>query len=123
MAKTSDNPRSKRTQLPNPRVTPRYAGVATFCRFPRLEDVEPANTPVDWVVYGVPFDAGVTYRPGARFAPRAIRTESQYVKPYHLGHGINVAEALSIADGGDAPVLPFDIEKNAQGVCEFAQQL
>ncbi|HWB20419.1 MAG TPA: arginase family protein, partial [Phycisphaerales bacterium] len=120
MAKASGN---MRTQMPNPRRTPRYAGLTTFCRFPRLEDVAKEHRPVDWVVYGVPFDSGVTYRPGARFGPRAIRTESQYVKPYHLEHDVNVAEVLSVADGGDSPVLPYDVEANAKCVCEFAQQL
>ena len=47
------------------------AGIATFCRYPRLEDVTAANKPVDWAIYGVPFDSGITYRPGARFGPRA----------------------------------------------------
>src|SRR5688572_728021 len=102
----------KKTILPNARKTPRFAGVSTFCRLPRIEDVAAENAPVDWAVYGVPFDSGVTYRPGARFGPRAIRDESQYVKPYSVEHGINVAEWLSIADAGDAPVRPFSCEEN-----------
>ena len=64
---------SPRTQLPDPRVSPRFAGMVTFCRYPRLEDVAPENRPIDWAVYGYPFDGGVTYRPGARFGPRAVR--------------------------------------------------
>ncbi|MCA9295669.1 MAG: arginase family protein, partial [Phycisphaerales bacterium] len=73
-----------RTVLPNARHTPRFAGISTFCRFPRIEDVDAMHTPVDWALYGIPFDGGVTYRPGAKFGPRAIRDASQYVKPYHL---------------------------------------
>ena len=42
---------------------PRYAGIATFARLPRLEEVPKA----DVSIVGVPFDSGVSYRPGARF--------------------------------------------------------
>lgn len=112
-----------RTILPNSRVTPRFAGVATFCRFPRLEDVQPAQRPVDWALYGVPFDSGVTYRSGARFGPRAIRAESQYVKPYHVEHELMLTEVLSLADAGDSPVAPFDLRANAEVVAKFASSL
>lgn len=117
------NPRRSRTVLPDPRRTPRFAGIATFCRFPRLEDVPPANRPVDWAIYGVPFDSGTTYRSGARFGPRAIRAESQYVKPYHLEHDLTLTDILSIADAGDSPVAPYDLERNAKIVAEFASTL
>ena len=112
-----------RTTLPNPRQFPRYAGVATFCRFPRLEDVPPSQQPVDWAAYGIPFDQGVTYRPGARFGPRAVRDESQYIKPVHLEYGLNIAQILSMADGGDAPVQAFDQKGTLDAACEFARQL
>jgi len=106
--------------LPDARKSPRFAGIATFCRYPRLEDVAPENRPVDWAIYGAPFDGGVTYRPGARFGPRAIREESQYVKRYSIEHGVDVCDALSIADAGDAPVSPYDSEKNAKSQADFA---
>lgn len=116
-------PRPPRTILPNSRITPRFAGIATFGRYPRIEDVQPAQSPVDWAIFGVPFDAGVTYRPGARFGPRAIRAESQYLKPFHLEHRLMLTDLLSIADAGDAPVVPFDIENNASLVADFASRL
>lgn len=111
------------TTLVDSRVNPRFAGLCTFCRWPRLADVVAEHRPVDWVVYGVPFDGGVTYRPGARFGPRAIREASQYVKPFHLEFGVNVAERLSLADGGDAPVKPFDVRDTADAVAAFATGL
>lgn len=111
------------TTLVDSRVNPRFAGICTFCRWPRLADVVAEHRPVDWVAYGVPFDGGVTYRPGARFGPRAIREASQYVKPFHLEFGVNVAERLSLADGGDAPVKPFDVRDTAEAVAAFATGL
>ena len=48
---------------------PRYAEPSTFARLPRLDEVSRA----DVTVMGVPFDSGVSYRPGARFGPGHIR--------------------------------------------------
>jgi len=111
---------SHRTDLPDARVSPRFAGVATFCRFPRLEDVARENRPVDWALYGVPYDGGVTYRPGARFGPRAIREASQYMKPANLALGVNLAETFSMADAGDAPVRPYSCRETLDAAADFA---
>jgi agmatinase len=112
-----------RTVLPDARQSPRFAGISTFCRYPRLVDVLPENLPLDWAIYGVPFDAGVTYRPGARFGPRAIRDASQYVKRYHLEHRIDVCDSLSIADAGDAPIRPFSLREMVEAQHAFAHSL
>lgn len=112
-----------KTVLPNARVSPRFAGISTFCRYPRLEDVAPENRPLDWALYGVPFDGGVTYRPGARFGPRAIRDASQYVKRYHLTHDIDICDTLSLADAGDSPVAPYSCEANTHAQRDFAAPL
>jgi agmatinase len=116
-------PQHRSTLLPDPRQSPRFAGITTFCRYPLLEQVKPEQRPVDWAIYGVPFDAGVTYRPGARFGPRAIREESQYVKRYSIEHAIDVPSVLSIADAGDAPIRPFALKATLDGVAEFANGL
>ncbi len=118
----NDSPRP-RTTLPDARKTPRFAGVPTFCRYPLLSEVTADQLPVDWAIYGVPFDSAVTYRPGARFGPRAIRAESQYVKPYHIEHDLTLTDVLSLADAGDAPVRPYDCKENAGVVAEFAASL
>lgn len=121
---TSTVPKASfRTMLPDARISPRFAGVATFGRFPRIEDVTTAQQPVDWALYGVPFDGGVTYRPGARFGPRAIREASQYLKPAHLEHGVNLIERLSLADAGDAPILPYSTQKTIDAVVNFAKAI
>jgi agmatinase len=88
-----------------------------------LSTVLAENTPVDWAIYGAPYDGGVTFRPGTRFGPRAVRDASQYIKPFHLDHGVNVAETLSIADAGDAPVRPYDTKETLDLVVEFARQV
>ncbi len=109
-----------RTVLPNARVLPRFAGVSTFCRVPLIDAVAAENKPVDWALYGIPFDGGVTYRPGARFGPRAIRDASVYTRPVHLEHKVNIAEVLSIADAGDAPVKPYSCKDTFDAARVFA---
>lgn len=112
------------TRLPDPRRTPRFAGVSTFCRYPLLDALAPADVgALDWLIYGAPHDTGVTFRPGARFAPRAIRDASQYVKRYHIVHGVDVCDALSLADAGDAPVNPYDLPACIQGIAQWAGAL
>ncbi len=112
-----------RTTFPDGRQQPRFAGVATFCRFPLIDSAPATRSTVDWAVYGVPFDGGVTYRPGARFGPRAIRDASQYIKPFHLAHGVDIAEVLSLVDAGDAPVRPYSCKETLDAVCAFAADL
>ncbi|MCX2951956.1 agmatinase [Lentzea sp. NEAU-D7] len=84
---------------------PRYAGPATFARLPRLDQVAHA----DVAVVGVPFDTGVSYRPGARFAPAAVREASRLLRPYNPGLDVSPFERLQVVDGGDIAVNPFHI--------------
>ncbi|MEB4613356.1 agmatinase [Leucobacter sp. M11] len=86
-------------------LVPRYAGWLSFARLPRIEDVARH----DISVLGVPFDAGVTYRPGARFGPEAIRQASRLLKPYNPAQDTNPYADLQIVDAGDVSANPFDI--------------
>jgi agmatinase len=83
-------------------------GVTPFFRLP-LVDVEAAAPYVDLdaVVIGVPWDAGTTYRPGARFAPYEIRRVSALVQGFHPTHKVAVFDVLRAADGGNVAVPPF----------------
>lgn len=112
-----------KTVLPSGRVQPRFAGISTFLRVPHIDDVAPANRPIDWAIYGIPSDAGVTFRPGARFGPRAVRAASQYIKPYLIEQAINLAEKLSLADAGDSPVSPYSCKQTADDAAAFASKL
>ena len=85
---------------------PRFADIKTFMRLPNVKTTED----VDYAVIGVPFDTGVTYRPGQRFAPSAIRDISSLVKPYNVPQDVNVVDVLSGVDYGDISVNPGFIE-------------
>jgi agmatinase len=85
--------------------SPRYAGLATFARLPRIEDVEHA----DIAVVGIPFDSGVSYRPGARFGPAHVREASRLLRPYNPAQDVSPFAVQQVVDAGDIAVNPFDI--------------
>jgi agmatinase len=85
---------------------PDYAGLLTFGGMPYTQD--PAELAgVDVAIVGAPMDELVSDRPGARFAPRAIRAASCPPGP-HLEAKVDAFAALRVVDFGDAPVLPAD---------------
>jgi agmatinase len=86
-------------------VVPRFAGLRTFARLPRAEDV-PA---VDVALLGAPFDGGTTYRSGSRFGPAGVREASLGLRSYNPDLGIAPFDAVQVADAGDAAVNPVDI--------------
>jgi agmatinase len=90
---------------PDARRIPRFAGPATFARLPHLEEVELAAV----AILGVPFDSGVSYRPGARFGPSAIRAGSKLLRPYHPFLEVQPWDVHQVADAGDVATSPFSI--------------
>jgi agmatinase len=89
------------------RQVPRFAGPATFARLPTLE----AMGQCDVAILGIPFDSGVTYRPGARFGPSAIRQGSRLLRGYHPGLDVEPFFLQQVVDAGDVACTPFDIEE------------
>lgn len=94
------------------RQVPRFAGVPTFLRLPTHDD--PAD--VDVLICGAPFDGGTTYRPGARFGPRAIREASALTRGYNPTHGFDLFDKLRCADGGDVVCVPMSVERSLQAI-------
>jgi len=86
---------------------PRFAGPATFARLPRIDEV----TDVDVAVVGVPFDAGVSYRPGARFGPSHVRESSRLLRPFNPAADVEPFARQQVVDAGDMVANPFDIEE------------
>jgi len=90
---------------PDARRTPRFASPDTFARLPRFDQVERAAV----AILGVPFDSGVSYRPGARFGPAAVRAGSKLLRPYHPFLEVQPWNVHQVADAGDAAANPFSI--------------
>jgi len=90
-----------------------YSGVPTFMRQTPTRDLRG----VDVAIVGVPFDSGATsFRGGTRFGPRKIREASLALWGHHPIHGVAPAEALTIADYGDAAIEMASIEKTMANI-------
>ena len=94
-----------------------YGGALSFLRRKYTRDL----SGVDVAVSGIPFDNAVTYRPGCRLGPRAIRAASvQLQELKSFPHGIDPFEKLSVVDYGDClldPHHPTTITPAIQGHC------
>ena len=86
---------------------PRFAGFTTFARLPRIDQV----ASYDVAVVGVPFDSGVSYRPGARFGPNAIREASRLLRPYDPANETSPFYTQQVVDAGDIGCNPFNIHE------------
>lgn len=108
---------------------PRYSGIATFFKAPYVDMHEDpaALTKVDIGVLGVPFDGGVTSRPGTRLGPREVRNQSATnVRRVNQATGCQPFDmGLVVADVGDAYVgRPFELnESHAQIQAHVARLL
>src|SRR5215211_741547 len=102
-SETTTNSRARpRYRRESSTEAPRFTGPRTFMRLPYVR----TTTDVDAAIVGVPTDDAVSYRSGARFGPEAIRSVSVLLRPYDPELDIDVSEALSAVDYGDAPTVP-----------------
>jgi agmatinase len=83
-------------------------GQIPFFRLPLSPRGAPRPSGTRAVLLGVPYDAGTTYRPGARFAPFEVRRVSALVQGWHPVHRVAVFERLAAVDGGNVVFPPFD---------------
>jgi agmatinase len=105
-------------QVDNTQV-PRFAGPSTFAQLPRIDEVGSA----DIAVVGIPFDAGVSYRPGARFGPAHIRAASKLLRPYNPAVDLSPFGLQQVADAGDISANPFSLEEAVTGIERAARSL
>ncbi|MFE5700786.1 agmatinase [Rhodococcus koreensis] len=105
---------------------PRFAAPGTFALLPRPDEV----SNIDVAVVGVPFDAGVSYRPGARFGPAHIRASSRLLRPFNPEADAWPFLGQQVVDVGDIAANPYElttaidmIEAGARGVLERSSKL
>jgi agmatinase len=108
-------------------IEPTYGGALSFMR--RRYSRELAG--IDVAVWGIPFDAATTNRPGARFGPQAIRRASAILDgdPQHP-FGIDPFATLAVIDYGDCAFdfgrpteIAGAIERQAAAIIGGAAQL
>lgn len=104
----------------DPMTAPRYSEIPTFMRAPYIQN--PAE--VDIAMIGVPFDGGVTNRPGARHGPREIRNQSSLMRGIHHVTRTNPYELCRIGDLGDVsfPRI-YELEGTLADIAEYYRQV
>ncbi|CAK7910170.1 guanidinobutyrase [[Candida] anglica] len=89
-----------------------FQGINTFAHLDHHQCLVDPDTRYDIALIGVPFDTATSYRPGARFGPRAIRSASQRqhsLRGYNHRAKFNpYASWATVVDCGDIPVTPMD---------------
>jgi guanidinopropionase len=108
-------------------TAPRYTGIASFMRSAIVTEqaaLEHHFADGGICMFGVPFDGGVTNRPGARHGPREVRNASSLMRAVHPTSRINVFESCAIADAGDVPFRePFVTRSCHDDTQAFASKL
>ena len=101
-------------------MIPRFAGIPSFLRLPVHDD--PDSVPaVDVLLCGVPFDGGTSFRPGARFGPRAVREASALARPFSAALGVDIYDELRVADGGDVAFAAQDLSVALSAIAARAE--
>jgi agmatinase len=106
-----------------------YGPDVTFAGVERCDLDDPSSfAGADVVIIGAPYDAGTSYRAGARFGPKMIRTTDylpQDSSRPHLALRVDPLQDLRVLDAGDVEMpgvegrLPLDaLEKAVQVVAE-----
>ncbi|KAL4793744.1 arginase family-domain-containing protein [Aspergillus venezuelensis] len=89
-----------------------FNGISTFANLDHTKCLLHPEAQFDIAILGVPFDTATSFRPGARFGPRAVRAASARQRKFRaVNHraGINPYTSwASILDCGDIPVTPYD---------------
>ena len=102
-------------------VTPRFGGIATFMRLPHvsLDDAKD----IDIGLVGIPWDGGTTNRPGPRHGPRQMRDMSSMVRRMHQTTHVVPYDLANVADLGDCPVNPANVDDALMRVEHYFQKL
>jgi agmatinase len=98
---------------------PRFEGIRTFMRLPHITDFQD----VDFLIAGVPFDTGGTFRVGARFGPSGIRENSLLLRPYNPAQEIEIFDYCNGIDFGDLPIVPGYLAESHKMIKDNASEI
>lgn len=112
MAKSGDQA-FRATELHGTWYQSPYGGALSYMRRKYSRDL----AGVDVAISGVPFDNAVTYRPGCRLGPRAIRAASvQLAELKSFPYGFDPMDTLAAVDCGDCDLDPHHPETIAPAI-------
>jgi len=99
-----------------PHQEPRYREIASFLRAPLAESLDE----LDIALVGIPFDGGVSNRPGARHGPREIRNQSSMMRSLHHITRLDPFAQARIADIGDVRFSSiYDLEQVSNNIAAY----
>lgn len=101
------------------REFPRFSAIKTFFRLPIVD----LHEKFDLAIFGIPYDGGVSYRPGARFAPQQVREVSSLGRGFHMTREVSIFDNLKAADIGDCPVVPIDQAQTYARIEKFVTEI
>ena len=104
-----------------------YGGALSFLRRKYTKDL----SGVDITISGIPFDAATSFRPGARFGPKAIREASvQLAELLAFPDGIDPFKTLAVIDYGDCSLdygypteVVEQIQKHAKRILDSGSEM
>ena len=100
-------------------------GLVSFMKSPICEDFSKIDA--DVAILGIPYDAGIGFRPGTRFGPRDIRNYSVRYSGWgswktsgywDINSKKRMLAQTRIVDCGDVDVAYYDIERNMRLITE-----
>ncbi len=115
---TQNTPKNKFMPISG-REFPRFSAIKTFFRLPHVEIAEN----FDVALFGTPYDGGVSYRPGARFAPTLVRECSSLGRGFHMTKAVSLFEKMKVADIGDCPIVPIDQAQTYEKIEKFTTEI
>ena len=106
-------------------------GIASFCKSPIVDDLEAVAA--DVAVLGIPWDEGVSFRPGTRLGPRDIRQYSTRFAfrqrgideggYWDIDLGRRFLDGLKLVDTGDVDVIYTDVTRTFDLITESVSTL
>jgi agmatinase len=97
-----------------------YSGIATFFR----TKYDPALSATDIALVGLPVDAGLTQRTGARHGPREVRNQSCNVLYFNPLTKVSPFALCRVTDIGDVPIeSAFNLESIIKEIHDFYVKL
>lgn len=103
-----------------------YVGISTFAGYPFWQP----RVKADAVILGVPYDEGVSNKPGTRFGPRSVRDASRLYtyeeradRYYDSDRRKWILTDKIIADAGDVEIEPLCLEQNQRAMTQAVESI
>jgi agmatinase len=113
------------------RVNLPFTGIASFCKFPIQTDLETLSA--DVAIWGIPWDEGGGYRPGARFGPRSLREYSTRFSFHERGvkeggywnieKKKRFLDGIQLVDCGDQDILYLKVERTFAAITDSVEKI